>query len=418
MAEESASMYRYVLTYRPLLLRTLVVLLAAVAMVAVATRTGKWLVVERLASRIAESDDRTASRLVEELAAFDSTAYPALVRASTSSRSAVALAARREIDKLVDAWMQEAYLHPSTFELRPHALPMVEALESHLPAMSASGQRWARGVLIDLLTLAQEQRLADRLPYLDVCDQALAKLPVQESAPLIEADPQYQLTLAPPKPKPVAPEFTLEPRTIDFTPPRLEPPTAARDKVVASTPELGEVPPMSLDELPDTPEAWNPQWSGAQMAERNPLRVPAHAASTQRRAEELERLEEEQEPGDRKWFVKLATGDEVAQAAASKELKRLGYGLVTPLDARMMTSASSADRLAMVSQVLTSPRLDPSAWLWQLARDPAGEVRAAAIGALSTTANRETIAELLELVIRDTDPRVAEQAETLRSKLK
>jgi hypothetical protein len=411
-------MYQYVFTHRSLVVRTLAVLLAAVAMVLVATRSGKWIVVQRLASRIAGSDDRTAARLVEELAAFDSSAYSALENASTSSRSAVAIAARREIDKLVDAWQQEAFLHPSSFTLAPRALPMAEAMESRLPAMSASGQRWARGVLINLLSLAQQQDLADRLPYLDVCDRALAKLPAQDSAPLFESDQQYQLTLAPPRPKPVASEFVAEPRTIDFDPPTLEPPRTPGDDIATNAPTLGEVPPMTLAELPATPDAWNPEWSGAQLAERNPLRVPAHAASTQRRAEELQRLEEEQEPGDRKWFIKMATGDEVAQAAAGKELKRLGYGLVTPLDARMMTSASTADRLALVSQVLTSPRLDPNAWLWHLARDPAGEVRAAAIGALSTSANRKTLAELLEMVIRDTDPRVAEQAESLRSKLK
>lgn len=418
-AQESVTMYQYVFIHRRLVVRILAVLLAAIGLVMLATRTGKWMVVHRLAGRIAESDDRTAARLVQELAAFDSTAYPALVHACTSSRSAVALTARREIDKLVADWQQQAFLHPNSFALGPRALPMAEAVDAHAPQMSASGQRWARGVLMGLITLAKQQDLAERLSYLEVCDRALAKLPASDPAPLYESDQQYQLTLAPPRPKPVVSEFVAEPRTIDLSPPLAEPPRTDPAQVVTSPLVLDVPPPVAIDELPASPEEWNPAWSTAQLSEGNPLRVPAHNASTQRQTEEVEDLAgDETEPSDRTWFIKMATGDDAAQESAAKELKRLGYGLVTPLDARMMISASAADRQALVNQVLTSPRLNPNAWLWQLARDPAGEVRAAAISALSTTANRKTIAELLDLVIRDSDPRVAGQAEHLRSKLK
>ncbi len=180
------------------MLKASVVMLAAVAFVMVAARYGKWLTVQQLAHRVRVADDAEAGRLVKELAVFGRTAYPALVVAANSERSAVALAARGEVDELVDRWHQATYLNPATFDLAGQALPLAAALECEVVSMPPSGRRWARRVLTSLLRLAEQQSLDDRLALVTTCDRALSSLPADEPPPQFEPDVEYHLTLAPP----------------------------------------------------------------------------------------------------------------------------------------------------------------------------------------------------------------------------
>ncbi len=117
-------------------------------------------------------------------------------------------------------------------------------------------------------------------------------------------------------------------------------------------------------------------------------------------------------------FKLLAAGDEEKQAAAAEALFVRGYGHATPLDARMLLSASAADRLSLVDVAMTSTRLESRKWLWRLAHDPSGEVRAAAVAGISTAGDRELVEATLRLALRDTDPRVAEQAVVLQRVLR
>ena len=83
----------------------------------------------------------------------------------------------------------------------------------------------------------------------------------------------------------------------------------------------------------------------------------------------------------------------------------------------MLTSPSLTDRVALVDLVMTSTRLEARKWLWRLAHDPAGEVRAAAVAAIQTSGDQQLIEATLDLALHDTDPRVAEQAAQLRQRL-
>ncbi|WP_425400477.1 hypothetical protein [Aeoliella sp.] len=415
-----------------LYIRAALVTLAGVVVVIVVALTGKWVAVQGLAARVRSADDATAGRLVRELATFGETAYPALLAAANSERSAVALAARAEVDKLIDEWQQQAYLHPATFSLDSQALPLAQAIEGQLPGSTASGRRWARSILVALVDLAQQQSFDHRLALVQTCDRAISSLPADDPPLAFESDVDYRLTLAPPNTSPLPEDaFVSEPRSVDLTLPPAELPAEPAQSADVSEQEVPDRNMIVLEAIPledklaaeAAVDQWNDDWVASRLREvrDGPApRVPAHSASTQRQSEPpaSEKVADDGTPTDDQLLTALASGDEPSQRAAAKQLEQRGYGLVTHRDARMATSASMADRLALVNLSLTSPRLEPSAWLWRLAHDPSAEIRAAAMLSIATTNDRQLIAEALELALHDTDPRVAIQAEMLKKRLR
>lgn len=414
------------------------VLLAAIALVAAVAVAGKWATVERLVARIRTADDATAGRLVRELAEFGDTAYPALVVAAGSERSAVALASRQQIDRLVDDWQQQARLEPASFALDGQALPLARAIADELSGFTANGRRWARKVLMSLVDLAQQQNFDDRLALLRVCDIALSSLPADDPPLAFDADVNYRLTLAPPSfpPQSTGEQFVSQPRSVQLGPPRpVESQTLPASEPQASSDAVqtrSVAQPDTRSEPSAAPLAeWKSSWTAQQVPAASMRRVPAQSASTTRRPEPPLAVDDTGEgetnaareqlaklQAELALFNLLATGDAETQAAAAKALEVRGYGFATPRDARMLLSPSSADRLALVSLAMTSSRLEAGTWLWRLAHDASGEVRAAAIAGISTSDNRQLINAAIEHALRDTDPRVAEQAARMRETLR
>ncbi len=414
-------------------------MLAAIALVSVATDYGKWIVVQRLASRIRTSDDSSAARLVRELAAFGPTAYPSLVVAVNSKRSAVALTARAEIDELIDQWHQAVYLHPSSFDLGQQAVPLAAAFEKQLPAMTASGRRWGRRAIAGLLQLARQQEFGDRLALIMHCDRALAALPPDDPSSGFEPDVDYRLTLAPsPRPSVFDGPVVDEPRSIDLPPPASRPTSDVATEGLAASESLvlEEIPPTAPAALESALLEWKLQRPVSEALQADGLppgatgRVSARSASARELAPPPTSLDTGtsqlnmvgtphiSDRAEEMLFQLLASGDEKEQAAASEAIQVRGYGNAIPRDARMLLSASAADRVALVDVAMTSTRLESHKWLWRLAHDLSGEVRAAAIAGISTSGDRELVEAALRLALRDTDPRVAEQASVLRSMLK
>jgi len=435
--------------------RCLLVLVAAVLLAAGIGRGGTWFTIQRLTSRIRTADDAQAARLVRELALLEGPAYDELVAAAASPRSSVALAARAEIDRRLDDWQQQVYLHPATFSLSNFAIPLAAAIDQHHVHFTSSSRRWARRVLRNLLSLSAQQPAGDRLALVRTCDRALTAMPAEQSVPLPEADVDYRVTLAPP---------VVENRFAEASDLPRDPPTA----VAVAKPEplsmrFAQVSPQPFDSQPSSPTAtqpqpqsdasappsdWNPAWSARPQAEPpqpgqpapgnvsiKSSRVPAHSASTTRLAPPPTSLDANQAEVEIKaatsvasreeaiLFRMLATGDSSGssdssaaeqQTYAAEQLLVRGFGHVTPRDARMAISPSTNDRMAMVDLVLTSSRLESRKWLWRLAHDASGEVRAAALSSIATSSDRDLIEAALQLALRDTDPRVAEQASLLR----
>lgn len=427
--------------------RSLLVVVAAVMLVWGLARGGTWFTIHRLTSRIRTADDAQSARLVRELALLEGPAYNELVAAATSPRSSVALAARAEIDRRMDDWQQQVYLHPASFNLREFAIPLARAIDRHHPQFSGSSRRWVRSVLRQLLSLTAQQPAADRFALVRTCDRALAALPVEKSTPLPQADVDYRVTLAPPA---VENRFAGASR-LPSDSPRTGPATAPRplEMRFADRPPPATQQTQSVASAP--PSEWNPAWSARPQGEpaqpnestpppppgpasspAKPSRVPALSASTTRLAPPPSSLGTNQAEVEVNsatsvtsreeaiLFRMLASGGPAAaeaaeqQTYAAEQLLVRGFGHVTPRDARMAISPSAGDRLALVDLVLTSSRLESRKWLWRLAQDASGEVRAAALASIATSSDRDLIEAALQLALRDTDPRVAEQASLLR----
>ena len=461
----SSSVARKRLPRPALLFRVSFVLVAALLLVIGFVQGGTWLTIHRLTARIHSADDAQAPRLVKELAQFEGPAYHNLVAAAASPRSAVALAARLEIDTRTEDWRRTAFLQPASFDLTGRALPLATALANHHEKFTVGGRRWARRVLVDLLSLTASQPQASRLALVQACDQALSAMPHDEPLPLPEPDVDYRVTLASP---PVANRFAASSRP----PAAIQSPQAPAPLSIRIQPNAESSPPPPTPTTPDVagrlprenradsnqpsssePSEWNPNWSAQldRVVEANPSpepvaqpsppvpksRVPAHSASTTRLAPPPTSLATDRTAVDVRaapsvssreetiLFRMLARADGSAgessppaeqQTYAAEQLLLRGFGHVTPRDARMAISASPNDRRALVDLVLTSSRLESRKWLWRLAHDASGEVRTAALASIATSADRELIEAALDLALHDTDPRVAEQANTLRDR--
>jgi hypothetical protein len=84
----------------------------------------------------------------------------------------------------------------------------------------------------------------------------------------------------------------------------------------------------------------------------------------------------------------------------------------------MFLSASIDDRKALVTRVLTSSRLEASAWLELLLSDAAPEVRAATVAAIATSGDEKMLKRAEEVALRDPAPVVADQLPLIRRQLR
>lgn len=390
----------------------------------------QWWMVSRLAAKLPQADDRQAPEIVRELARFERRAYLQLVRGANSPRAAVALSARRQIDRCVEAWEHQVFLHPATFDLSTTAIPLAEAFARQAKEMSPSGVEWSRSVIESLAALAKSQSLRHKLALLASCDAALAALPQGDlRTALAEADRvNYDLMLGHvlhPRP-PTQPRATSENGVVNSTPREdsLEgmaestppagvdeepwrstlPGPAARD--MSPVTERRQEGPSAIAASPSPP----PDPEILPQVASSPNTLPRGTASGAQRAARPQ--------PDRELFAMLCDGSPVEQTRAAERLYTLGYGQVAPSDARLLLSPSIDDRQVLVESVLTSRRLEAVTWLRLLLRDPAPQVRATVIAGISTTDNEALLQEALDVAVRDGDPRVADQAERLRDRLR
>ena len=417
-------------------LRLVPLLAVSIGLVVVVWLGGRSMFVQHLAHRIERSDDTTAAQLVRHLAQFKGEASSALVEAANSPRSVVAINAQREIDSLVDHWRRKAYLRPATFPLRSTALQLAKAIDQQAAQLRPSSRRWARQTLEHLLEMAREQPPSDRLVLIQTCEKALAQLPPDESTPTMGPSIDFGLVLdrraskAPPS-QPAAPTRTTP---LTMTPPLATAPISPAPLPADAFPNVPVLPaPVTLPPTATTsapaatsPE-WNPNW-GLAAAPTRPVNLPPPATDSNpplteqppamMPVGEARPLVKPDEPSEERWFTELATGKPEQQELAMKQLHQLGFGYVTPRDARMLRSASLRDRLELLNVAMTSPRLEASKWLWRLAHDRSGEVRAAAIASIAISDDIELMKAAMEMALRDTDPRVAKQTATLRQRLR
>ncbi len=390
----------------------------------------QWWLVGRIAHRLHSASDVEAPRLVRELARREGRAYQALVQAANSPRATVALSARREIDLRVDRWERESYLSPATFDLRGSALPLARAFAKTSPELSPSARRWARQVLEKLADFAQSQPLEVRLELITQCDRALAGLPRDDQAAaladagavslpiLLGGDPlEPKLVAALAVPNPPLPTAPLpEVAEIETTPERQSTGATARHEDsdwqrVAPLGKLGDS--LSLGDTP-TP-----------LSETATAQVPAHEVSLSRPpqlpSQEIDaanQLPAQQGVETLEWFERLARGNVADQARAQERLFAAGYGQVRRDEALMMLSASTDDRKALVNRVLTSPRLEASAWFELLLADAAPEVRAATVAAIATSGDERLLQRAEDVALRDPAPAVADQLPLIRRQLR
>ena len=87
---------------------------------------------------------------------------------------------------------------------------------------------------------------------------------------------------------------------------------------------------------------------------------------------------------------------------------------LTPQLVKQLFSEKVEDRLRLVDDVLTDPKIDARPWLIVLADDSDGDVRLVAVTIMATSNDPQLIEKAWQVAIRDHDPRIAGLAERLR----
>jgi hypothetical protein len=164
----------------------------------------------RYQAQLAALPERSAARLLAQLASADDTGIEVLAATWTDSRPAVAAAAVRETLRLVERWSQ---LPPG--DAAPHVARLVKALAQAAPQMAAAEREAAAALAerllewpVDSKQVPAAQFIADcdallRLPPAIPAELRLASVPVVSPAPVQEAS-------ADPPPQPM-PAVTVPP---------------------------------------------------------------------------------------------------------------------------------------------------------------------------------------------------------------
>jgi hypothetical protein len=385
--------------------RALPLVVAAALAVAIGNSAMRDWLVTRLADGVDQVDEPNAVRQVRNLGKLDRAAIEPLVRAAASNRTAAALAAREQLDNLVDTWRAQQTLNPRLFALAPRITTLAQSLAGHVDEFDEVSHAWVRQLAIDLLELASH---VDRATWIEV--HAQSELILDKNAPLttpsdtqtagrwpampqlVSADPateaiatsESRWTAAPNKP---TDDPTTRPQQQEILP--TKPSNSAPTKIVARPTSQVPTPPPPL-----------PAVDNAARIPHDSNDLPITNAAS---ASDLALLHQ------------LAGDDQSLSRAAAIELSQRGFGNASPRDARMLLSLSVDDRVALVNHVSTSSQLSAARWLRLLLADGAAEVRSAAMSAI-VASDDSALRELAwQTALYDPDPRVAAWTERLRT---
>lgn len=377
---------------------------------------------EQLADRIAALPDDEVKVPLHQLASIGTPALGALVEAAASPRDAVARVAQQEIDIAFSACLMQVR-ESSDEEQAETLVALAKALDSSAERFGPSGQRWAEGLTLRMIEVADQLPVDPATRLLIVASRVLDKIPargprLRSVKAVVELPPLDHYAVVGPPPIDVRSLAVPSERVISV--PRAAEPDA-RPPVTAPEEETpaGRVPTTAS-------EMWSPQWLGvrtisplsplegdASLSVRvrpGPLSAPLDVPTPldfQRMLSDLRRQPTEM------LIKKLPTADKFSAGAIRKVLTERGIDAAQMEMISRIESADEADRLHIVAEVSQLPAASARRLLRLLLDDPSGEVRLRALTTLATT-NDPGLAELARTIAsEDMDPRVANLASKL-----
>ena len=365
----------------------------------------RWLV-EGIHESVAVADDSRASQRVRDLGKLDAAAIDALVAAAASPRASVALTAQDEIDEMVDRWVRQQHRDPQKFDLGQGPTAMASALASRVADFAQVSHPWLQRVTVTLLDLANGSHGRSEISLYGDCEHVLDSL--RQSPTPDGRKVAVRWPAQPAVPEPVVSDAQVPSR--EWTPAPRQPPSVA-----ANPPAANVIDPTPIDipivQSPVAPESVEQPSNGP------PARMPL-IASSERLPPLQPSISDAEAPtaSDVELLRQLAGEDQDLSRVAAAELMKRGFGRAAPRHAQMLLSNSVDDRVALVNVVSTSRNLAAGPWLRILVTDGAGEVRAAAVGAMVVAGDAELRELAWETALNDPDPRVAAWVEQLNNR--
>ena len=115
----------------------------------------------------------------------------------------------------------------------------------------------------------------------------------------------------------------------------------------------------------------------------------------------------------RELIREMQVGDGTTAARARAELRRHGFGDLHFALARRLSDPSPDVRQELARSLVSLTGVDAAPWLLWLAADEDAEVRLTAITLIASSGTPELLAQVEQLVSRDSDPRIRRQAEQI-----
>jgi len=114
----------------------------------------------------------------------------------------------------------------------------------------------------------------------------------------------------------------------------------------------------------------------------------------------------------RRWLTAEGPND----PRIEEELSRRGFGRLSKRLALQLISKNPEDRLRLVDDIVTTPRIDARPWLLMLAEDQDADVRLLAVTIMATSNDTVLVEKAWHVAIHDRDPRIAGLASRLRER--
>jgi hypothetical protein len=383
-------------------------------------------VIAELAARVAQSDSPEAAAAVRQLAAMPRAPLSILVSAVTSADRAVAEQAKLSISKLLRRAQRQIEAGHRESSVARQLAELAASLDAQQAKFSAADDAWVSSTTHKILRLANEVPPRHTPLVALQCDSILAKIASRQAVDLdivkkVASGGQPADRVRAHDEMPVASAHGSRAQVHHSALPAL---TGVADPAATSSVEATAE--ISGEESLNVP--WQDGWSHPmfRMMPAKPIQAPAAEEPT---SPTTPSPVDEMPPVDlpaagpplaeldsrellRRWID--AEGGDVFPL--EDELTRRGFGRLSQRLVEQLFSTDSADRLALIDDVLTEPGIDARPWLMLLSEDSEADVRLLAVTIMATSNDAALVEKAWQVSIRDEDSRIAGLAGRLRER--
>jgi hypothetical protein len=376
----------------------------------------------RLADKLAHSEQDEAAAAARQLAVISNPPLELLVDVASSDDRSRAGAAQVALSRVLDQFERDVAAGQRMRQISNQVTEFAAALAGHRRAFSRLSYPWLLDTTGRILRIAS--RCPTKSPLLAMhCDDVMAVVKLSRPVAPAVAEPAVTPASTASLPERELQRTKLEREFAEYSAEPITPPVAASAPVPPPIEPIVEPGNVRLTQVPPAPVAAEvrPTWAEPmlriQPASPGQSDMPdGFKPHDEDQVASTPATTDEQSPdGTRelldRWRTSRADRLEIEEQLATRGFHPIPKRLV-----EQYFSDDLADRLRLVDNVLTGPRIDPRPWLMLLAEDENAEVRLMAVTVMATSDDKTLVEKAWQTALRDRDSRIADLAARLRTR--